>query len=60
MTSSTVSKSPLEHFNQDAASYEAGTGGCTRELARCILDLMPNMGDNSVDTEPALLPPKSC
>jgi len=32
-------KTAAEHFNSTAAQYERSTGGCTRELARDLLDL---------------------
>jgi ubiquinone/menaquinone biosynthesis C-methylase UbiE len=48
MAPSIVTKSLLDHFNQNAASYEAGTGGCTRGLAHHILDLLSNVDNSSV------------
>ncbi|PKS12457.1 hypothetical protein jhhlp_000663 [Lomentospora prolificans] len=32
-------KAAVEHFNSSAAQYERSTGGCTRELARDLLNL---------------------
>ena len=45
---STTPKTVLEQFNQNAASYEATTGGCTRELAQHILGLLPEIVNDSV------------
>ncbi|KAJ3540357.1 hypothetical protein NM208_g5106 [Fusarium decemcellulare] len=36
--------SAIAHFDSAAAQYEASTGGCTRELARLLLDL-PQLED---------------
>jgi ubiquinone/menaquinone biosynthesis C-methylase UbiE len=34
-------KSPVEHFSLLASTYEAATGGCTRELTQYFLPLLP-------------------
>ncbi|KAK2612693.1 hypothetical protein QQS21_001310 [Conoideocrella luteorostrata] len=42
--------SAAEHFSAYAAKYEANTGGCTRELARHVLDLsqlQPMLADSA-------------
>jgi|TARA_R110002003_G_scaffold232_13_gene16825 ubiquinone/menaquinone biosynthesis C-methylase UbiE len=36
-----------EHFNAAAAKYEASTGGCTRELARYLVTILPPFDDDS-------------
>ncbi|KAH7088846.1 S-adenosyl-L-methionine-dependent methyltransferase [Paraphoma chrysanthemicola] len=38
---STTSISVSDHFNAVAAKYEASTGGCTRELAKYLVDILP-------------------
>jgi ubiquinone/menaquinone biosynthesis C-methylase UbiE len=45
---STPSKTALEYFHNAAADYEAGTGGCTRDVARYIVDICPPYDSTSV------------
>lgn len=58
MATATTTRTPLEHFNQLAATYETSTGGCTRELARHVLGLAPALTaestvlDNACGTGP--------
>ena len=37
----------LEYFITSAAKYEASTGGCTRELARYLIELSPSIDSDS-------------
>lgn len=43
-----ASKSTKEIFDHGAADYEASTGGCTRDLARHMLALVPPITSNSI------------
>ncbi|RYP23992.1 hypothetical protein DL767_008697 [Monosporascus sp. MG133] len=45
---SSAPSTALEHFDQNAASYEASTGGCTKELAQHVLGLWPEIDADSV------------
>ncbi len=38
-------KTAIEHFDKAAEDYENHTGGCTRELAQCMLDRLPELAD---------------
>ncbi|KAF2249931.1 hypothetical protein BU26DRAFT_518433 [Trematosphaeria pertusa] len=48
MTNPAPPKTALEAFNAKAESYEASTGGCTRELARHLLEISPPFTASSV------------
>ena len=43
----TPQKTALEHFNTSAARYEASLGGCTRELARYLIETAPPFDSDS-------------
>ncbi|OAL54523.1 S-adenosyl-L-methionine-dependent methyltransferase [Pyrenochaeta sp. DS3sAY3a] len=47
MASPEAQRTALEHFSTLAANYEATTGGCTRELARHLVDILPPVTPDS-------------
>lgn len=47
MSTSDPQPTALEHFSTLAATYEATTGGCTRELARHLVTLLPPVTPSS-------------